>query len=108
MPCERACFKAAMLIEFTELRYSLLNDSSTHPHAAHQRPVPMNLAILLAGRVAQVHGVLSEPTITQKKIPKVATTPRNLHASARKCLIGLRAALQKSLNPGTNCASWAN
>src|ERR1700733_8084741 len=96
-----------MLIEFTELRHGLLNDSPTHPNAAHQRPVTMNLAILLAGRVAQVHGALSQPTITQKKIPKVVTTAKNPPPLALKYLIWLRPTQRKPRKPGSNCSSWA-
>ena len=39
----------------SELRYRLLNDAPTNPDAAHQAPISVDLPVLLAGRVAQVH-----------------------------------------------------
>jgi hypothetical protein len=55
-PCrQRTRFEAALLIELTQMRHRLLDHPSTHPDAAHQRPVAMDLAVLLASRMAQVH-----------------------------------------------------
>jgi hypothetical protein len=55
MPRQRPPFDATTLVEFAELRHGLLNDATTNPDAAHQTPIAMNLAILLASRVAQIH-----------------------------------------------------
>jgi hypothetical protein len=52
---QRPGFDAATLVEFAEMRHGLLNDATTNPNATHQTPIAMNLAVLLAGRVAQIH-----------------------------------------------------
>jgi hypothetical protein len=46
---------AAMLIKLAKLRHRLLDDATPDTHAAHQAPIAVNLPILLANRVAQVH-----------------------------------------------------
>jgi hypothetical protein len=53
--CKRARFEAAAFVEFAEPRNRLLDHSPPHPDAAHQRPVAMDLAVLLPSRMAQVH-----------------------------------------------------
>jgi hypothetical protein len=55
MPPQRPRFKATTFIKFAEMRHRLLNDATPNPHAAHQTPIAMNLAVLLASRVAQIH-----------------------------------------------------
>ena len=53
---QRPCFHAAAFIEFAEMRHCLLDDASPNPHAAHQPPIAVNLAVLSKRRVAQIHG----------------------------------------------------
>ncbi|MBA0083596.1 MAG: hypothetical protein HRJ53_01230, partial [Acidobacteria bacterium Pan2503] len=50
MPRQCSGFEATTFVEFTELRHRLLNDASANPNAAHQTPIAMNLAVLLANR----------------------------------------------------------
>src|SRR5579862_1714615 len=61
----------SVLIELAELRYRLLDDTPTDAHAAHKPPVAMNLPVLLANRIAQVHAP-SEPIGRQRKYPRSA------------------------------------
>ena len=70
---QRARFEAAAFVEFAEMRNRLLDHSPPHPDAAHQRPVAMDLAVLLASRVAQVHAP-SKSRPPAKEMAMVATT----------------------------------
>src|SRR5271169_6904915 len=84
--CQRPRHQPTALIEFAELRYRLLNDPPPDADAAHQTPVTMDLAVFLAGRVAQIHCTRSQPTSPQKKTPKVGTTCPNRSSSLLKSL----------------------
>jgi hypothetical protein len=53
--CQGPRLDATALIELAEMRNSLLNDTTTDTHAAHEAPVAVNLAVLPYRRVAQVH-----------------------------------------------------
>ena len=53
--CQRPRLDATVFIELAEMRNSLLNDTTTHTHAAHKAPVAVNLAVLPYRRVTQVH-----------------------------------------------------
>ncbi len=75
-PRQRPRLDATVLIELAEMRHRLLNDATTNTNAAHQAPIAMNLAVLLANRVAQIHAP-SKPPSQLKKIPKVGTTRPN-------------------------------
>src|SRR5262245_59471875 len=75
MPRQRPCLDPSMLVEFTKVRHRLLDHPLADPHAAHQAPVAVDLAVLLANRMAQVHAP-PEPPPPQKKMPKVVTTRR--------------------------------
>ncbi|MGH7103446.1 MAG: ProQ/FINO family protein [Acetobacteraceae bacterium] len=66
----------------------------------------MNLAVLLANRVAQIHAA-SEPLLPPKKRPKVGITHRKQPRTAAKYLIRLTRYHVKSRKPPSNCASWA-
>jgi hypothetical protein len=55
MPRQRPCFNATALVQLTKMRDGLLNDPTTHTNAANQAPIAVNLAVLLASRVAQIH-----------------------------------------------------
>jgi hypothetical protein len=55
MPRQRPRFEATTFIEFAEMRYSLLNDATTNPHAAHQPPIAVNLPVLANCRMPQIH-----------------------------------------------------
>src|SRR5262249_58496318 len=97
---------ASVLIELTQMRHRLLDDASPDAHAAYQAPIAMNLSVLLANRVAQVHAP-SEPRPQPKKIPKVVTTRSNHPRAPSNPLILLASPPAKPQKPPPNCASWA-
>ena len=66
-------FKPPLHVEFAKMCDRLLNNPPPDPHAPNQTPVAMRLAVLSPNRVAQIH-VPSQPSRSQKKIPKVGTT----------------------------------
>jgi hypothetical protein len=68
--CSR--LNASVLIELAKMRHRLLDDAPPDAHATHQAPIAVNLTVLLANRVAQVHAP-SQPPPRRKKIPKVVT-----------------------------------
>src|SRR5262249_13989477 len=55
MPSQRPRLEAAALVEFAKMRNRLLNNPPPHPNTAHQTPITVDLPILLACRVAQIH-----------------------------------------------------
>lgn len=87
MARQRPGLESTVLIELPQFRHGLLKDAPTDADDAHQAPVAMSLAVLLAGRIAQVHGPLSKPSGTQKKTPKVGTTRPNPPSRPLKYLI---------------------
>src|SRR5260221_10178334 len=89
------------------MRHRLLDDTTPDTNAAHQAPVAVNLPVLLANRVAQVHAP-SKPPPQRKKIPEVVTTRSNHPPKPSKPLIRLAPCRAKSQKPSPNCASWAN
>jgi hypothetical protein len=64
---KRARLNPSALGELAKLCDRLLDHPPSNPNAAHQAPIAMNLAVLLANRVAQVHAP-SEPTAAPSKI----------------------------------------
>src|SRR5208337_3227869 len=86
------------LVEFAKLRDRLLDHPPPNTNAAHQGPIAMNLAVLLANRMAQVHAP-SEPTAALQKIPKVVTTRSNPPRRRCNSLISFMPACTKSRNP---------
>ena len=64
---KRARLHPSVLIELAKVRHRLLDHPPSNAHAAHQAPIAMNLAVLLANRMAQVHAP-SEPTAAPSKI----------------------------------------
>src|SRR5216684_5737503 len=66
---KRSCLNASVLIELAKMRHRLLDDASPDAHAAHQAPIAVNLPVLLANRVAQVHAP-SEPLRGERKYPR--------------------------------------
>ena len=58
---QRARLGPSALVELAKLRNRLLDHPSSDTNAAHQGPIEMNLPVLLANRVAQVHAPF-EPT----------------------------------------------
>jgi hypothetical protein len=48
-------FNAAMFVKLSEMRHRLLNDAPANAHAANKAPIAMNLPVLLANRMAQIH-----------------------------------------------------
>src|SRR6267154_5635145 len=89
------------------MRHRLLDDTTPDTNAAHQTPIAVNLPVLLANRVAQVHAP-SEPPPQRKKIPKVVTTRSNHPPAPSNPLIRLAPSRAKSQKPPPNCASWVN
>src|SRR5258708_7611503 len=87
------------------MRHRLLDDTTPDTNAAHQAPVAVNLPVLLANRVAQVHAP-SKPPPQRKKIPEVVTTRSNHPHKPSKPLIRLAPCRAKSQKPSPNCASW--
>ncbi len=65
---QRARLDPSALVELAKLRDRLLDHPPSNPNAVHQVPIAMNLPVLLANRVAQVHAP-SEPTAVPSKIP---------------------------------------
>src|SRR5439155_24194270 len=92
-------------IDLAKMRHRLLDDAPPNPHAAHQAPIAVNLSILLANRVAQVHAP-SEPPPQPKKIPKVVTTRSNHPRASSNPLIRLASPPAKLQKQPPNCASW--
>ena len=68
---QRPRLNATVLIKLAEMRYSLLNDTASDTNAAHQPPIAVNLPVLFANRMAQVHAP-SEPTASKRKYPRSA------------------------------------
>src|SRR5215831_2535390 len=80
MTRQRPRLNSTLLIQFAQMRHCLLDDAPADTNTAHQPPVTVNLAVLLANRTAQIHAP-SEPTAPPKKTPKVGTTrPNQLRA----------------------------
>jgi hypothetical protein len=65
---KRARLDSSALIELAKMRDRLLDHPPADPNAAHQAPIAMKLAVLLANRMAQVHAPF-EPTTDPSKIP---------------------------------------
>src|ERR1700675_2786959 len=80
------------------MRHRLLDDAPPHPHAAHQPPVAVDLPVLPANGVAQIHAA-SQPHSKPKKIPKVGTTRPNQPSALPKPLIRLTPIPVKSQKP---------
>ena len=57
---QRPRLNATVLIKLAKMRHRLLNDTTPDTNAAHQPPIAVNLPVLLANRVAQIHAP-SEP-----------------------------------------------
>lgn len=104
---QRARLHPSVLVEFAKMRDRLLDHPRPNTNAAHQTPIAMNLPVLPANRVAQVHAP-SEPTAAQEKIPKVVTTRSTLPFPHSNYLIRIMSPYAKSRKPPPNCASWAN
>src|SRR6516165_6746094 len=100
------CRHTALFIQFTEMRNHLLNHTPTDADAANKAPIAMNLPILLANRVAQIHAP-SEPIAPPNKIPKVVTTPRNHPRTPPNRLIRFGPVARILSKPPSTCASWA-
>src|SRR5204863_8809902 len=94
-----------LLIELAKMGHCLLNDATTHTNTANKTPIAVNLPVLLANRMAQIH-VPSEPTVPLKKIPKVFTTCSNQLRAPSNRLIRFMPRHGKSPNPHPNCSSW--
>ena len=73
---QRPRLHATLLIQLAEMGHGLLNDPTADTDAAHQTPIAVDLPVLLANRVAQIHAP-SQPAKQQKKTPLVVTTRPN-------------------------------
>ena len=76
--CQRARFKPPVLIELAEMRNRLLDHPPTDTNTAHQPPISVDLAVLLANRVAQIHAPKRIRFAAARKHPWLA-----LHAQIR-------------------------
>src|ERR1700756_2956217 len=103
---QRLCLNTTAFIEFAKLRHCLLNDAPPDTNAANQAPITVNLAILPANRVAQIHAP-SQLEPPQKKIPKVVTTGLNRPFATTNPLIRLTPVLVKSPKLTSSRASSA-
>src|SRR5208282_20821 len=104
---QRARLHTSVLVELAKMRDRLLDHPFSNTNAPHQTPIAMNLPVLPANRVAQVHAP-SEPTATASKRPKVVTTRSNQPRAPSKYLIRLTPPCTKSRNPPPTCASWVS
>ena len=104
---QRPRLNPAVLVKLAKMRHRLLNDATPDANAPHQTPITVDLPILLANRMAQVHAP-SEPGSQRKKIPKVVTTRSNWLRAPANLLIQLGPPHAKLLKLASNCASWAN
>ena len=95
MPRERAGFDPPVLVKLAEMRNRLLDHPPTDTNASYKAPITVDLAVLLANRVAQVHAP-SEPCPQTKKIPKVVTTRSNRLRAPANRLIALTPPQRKS------------
>jgi hypothetical protein len=74
-------FNAAALVKLAKLRHRLLNDAPPDAHAPHQPPVAVDLPVLLANRVAQIHAPsesAASTRCTSRKIAKMDLQLRKL------------------------------
>ena len=65
---KRARLDPSALVELAKVGDRLLDHAPSNPNAAHQTPIAMDLAVLPANRMAQVHAPF-EPTESLQKIP---------------------------------------
>src|SRR6516162_1286994 len=87
-----------------QVRHRLLDDAPSHTNAANQAPITVNLSVLLANRVAQIHAP-PKPEPLRKKIPKVVTTAPNQPFAQPKLLIRLTPLPVETGKPTSNCSS---
>ena len=93
---QRPRLNPAVLVKLAKMRHRLLNDATPDANAPHQTPIAVDLPILLANRMAQVHAP-SEPVSPRKKIPKVVTTRSNRLVRTPQLLIRLQPLAQNRL-----------
>ncbi len=87
-PREHARLDPSALVELAKMRDRLLDHAPRDPNAPHQAPIAMNLPVLPANRMAQVHAPF-EPTADRQKRPKVGTTRANAPCPPSNYLITL-------------------
>jgi hypothetical protein len=104
---QRPRLQPPLPVELTEMGHRLLNDATTDTNAAHKAPIAVNLPVLFANRMAQIHAP-SEPTAPPKKIPKVVTTRSNQLRAPANRLIRFIPRLAKSQKQPPSCASWVS
>src|SRR5262245_60423492 len=61
MLSQHACLQSTLRVELTQMRHRLPNNAPADAHAAHQTPITVDLAGLLANRVAQLHAPSQSP-----------------------------------------------
>ena len=64
------------LIQLAKMRHSPLDDPAPDADAAHQSPVAMNLTVLFAGGVAQIHRANQNSLLHKRKYPRSALHPQ--------------------------------
>ncbi len=70
MPRQCPCFNAAALVQFSQMGDRLLNNPTANPHAANQAPIAVNLPVLPANRVAQIHAPKQIRLVASGKHPR--------------------------------------
>ena len=103
---KRSRRNASVRIDLAKMRHRLLNDAPPDTNAAYQPPIAVNLPVLLANRVAQVHAP-SKPHRQRMKIPKVGTTRSNQPSAPPNPLIRFTPASRIIQKVTRFCASWA-
>ena len=74
MARQRPRLEAALLIQFAKMGNRLLNDTSADANAAHQAPIAMDLAVLPACRMTQIHAANHNRLAASEERPLVGTT----------------------------------
>ena len=67
---QRPRLNAAALVEFAEMHYRLLDDTTPDTKATYRAPIAVSLPILLANRVEQVHAP-SDHLGSERKYPRL-------------------------------------
>ena len=90
------------------MRDRRLDYPPANAYRTYQAPATMDLAVLLARRIAQLHGRASERIPTRLPRGKVGTTHCFAHHAQRNSMIPLTRSPAKTAKQGSNCSSWAS
>jgi len=76
MASQRPCLQPTLLVKLAKMGHRLLDDAPTNAHAAHQRPIPMDLSSLASCRVAQIHAPNHIRLAAKRKYPSSSLHPQ--------------------------------